>query len=246
MPRFTGFARTYVYTSIFYLCANRSIYVFTRMSSTYVRFISHNHFAHLLCAVVHNTVPHPSQHRNDSAERKVAFSRKKNSFVSVVRFFNAIRLYTWIQRRTRSKTNCTEEFYNSCKVAFSVERSQWDKIHRLSLSLSSHSLFISLCRPSSPVPGTATDPSIRKFAVLSRGEFVHAGRARYARNPRDRASRCRIVSGSRGALVTLPVTWPSYLRDGANYGLGEVKHKIWRGNTWNCIRCLHCDLDPRV
>lgn len=29
--------------------------------------------------------------------------------------------------------------------------------------------FMSLRRPSSPVPGTATDPSIRKFAVLSRG-----------------------------------------------------------------------------
>lgn len=49
-----------------------------------------------------------------------------------------------------------------------------DKIHRLS----SLSLFLSFRRPSSPVPGTATDPSIRKFAVLSRGEFVRAGRAR--------------------------------------------------------------------
>lgn len=84
---------------------------------------------------------------------------------------------------------------------------------------------LSLRRPSSPVPGTATDPSIRKFAVrLSRGRFVRAGRTRCARNARDRVSCCRIVRVearcTTGHMTEVTVAWPE--RYGPRYARNQL------------------------
>lgn len=78
----------------------------------------------------------------------------------------------------------------------------------------------------------ATDPSIRKFAVLSRDEFV---RARYARNPRERASRCRIVGVGRrditGHVTGLSLNWAAreLQVEGIKY---KIRHKCV------CVKCI--------
>ena len=110
------------------------IHIYTRtvhLSHTYTHTHTHTH-THTpfrASAVRDRTQQCLIRPDDTTAERRerLRLAEKKNSnFASVVRFFNAIRLYTWIQRETRSQDQLyrQEKFYNSCKVAFSVECSQ--------------------------------------------------------------------------------------------------------------------------
>ena len=138
MPRFTGFARTYdirqpsTYARIapytFLHACHPHIYTYGS-SLSYIHTHTHTHTPFRASAVRDRTQQCPIRPDDTTAERRerLRLAEKKNSnFASVVRFFNAIRLYTWIQRETRSQDQLyrQEKFYNSCKVAFSVECSQ--------------------------------------------------------------------------------------------------------------------------
>ena len=53
-----------------------------------------------------------------------AFS-KRSSFATVIKFLDAIGSCSWFLPDLNAQTDHIKEFYNSCKAAFSAERSHW-------------------------------------------------------------------------------------------------------------------------
>jgi len=57
------------------------------------------------------------------ASRHKLHSAEKAAFATVVRFFNVIGCAFRFSEDLRARTNHNKEFYNSCEVSFSAERS---------------------------------------------------------------------------------------------------------------------------